>query len=144
MLDYVYWGSSTAPSHETAINCTTLAGVFCGMVSFGYLADKFGRQKLYGIVLLVLIGGTLGLVMSSRGYMSVDTTSGSTKSSMNMLACLLFWRFVSGVHQTSIPPVNHKILIPHRSRYRWRLPSFRHNGERVSALILPSGLVHQN
>lgn len=98
MLDYVYWGSSTGGGYETAINCTTLAGVACGMVSFGYLADKFGRRTLYGIVLIVLIGGTLGLVMSSPGYISVDETTGNTtSSSMNMLALLLFGRFVSGM-----------------------------------------------
>jgi len=98
MLDYVYWNSSTGGHYETTINCTTLAGVLCGMLSFGYLADKFGRRTLYGIVLIVLIGGTLGLVMSSPGYISVDKTTGDTKSSsMDMLALLLFWRFVSGM-----------------------------------------------
>jgi MFS transporter, PHS family, inorganic phosphate transporter len=108
MLDFVYWGSSTDPKYETAINCATLAGCFFGMVSFGFLGDKFGRRKLYGIVLMMLIGGTLGLVMSSPGYTPVDQLSGTspfkidwTKAgSMNVVAWLIFWRFVSGMSRT--------------------------------------------
>lgn len=107
MLDYVYWGSSTGPKYETAINCATLAGCFVGMISFGFLGDKFGRRKLYGIELMMLIGGTLGLVMSSPGYTPVNQLSGvnpleidwTEAGSMNVVAWLIFWRFVSGMRR---------------------------------------------
>jgi PHS family inorganic phosphate transporter-like MFS transporter len=109
MLDYVYWGSSTDPKFETAINCATLAGCVLGMVSFGFLGDKFGRRKLYGIELLTLIVGTLGLVMSSPGYIPVDQLSGKSAfqidwtkvGSMNVVAWLVFWRIVSGMNLTA-------------------------------------------
>ena len=75
------------------------------MISFGVLADKFGRRKLYGIVLMILIGGTLGLVMSSPGYTPLNQIEGMnpleidwTKTgSMNIVGWLIFWRFVSGM-----------------------------------------------
>lgn len=99
MLDYVYWIQETSPKHEIAIKCATLAGCFVGMITFGYLADKFGRQRLYGIVLLTLVGGTLGLVMSSPGYTwgNSPTNPNERYSSMNITALLIFWRFISGM-----------------------------------------------
>lgn len=72
MLGYVYWNDSTQPTHETAINSATLAGCMLGMVIFGIAGDRYGRRKMYGIELLLLILGTIGVVMSSPGYSPVN------------------------------------------------------------------------
>lgn len=100
MLNYVYWND--APNRDQlrynmSIKCASLAGCFVGMIGFGYLADKFGRQRLYGIVLLTLIAGTIGLVTSSPGYTWANPNS-EDQSSMNIVVMLIIWRFISGMY----------------------------------------------
>jgi len=48
----------------------TLSGAAIGMVSAGILADLYGRKKLYGFELALLIVSTLGLVQASEGFRS--------------------------------------------------------------------------
>jgi MFS transporter, PHS family, inorganic phosphate transporter len=87
-LVFVYWTEDTSGDHETAINCITLAGSLLGQLIFGYLADRFGRRKLYGLELIVVIFGTLGMVQSSAGY---------NQQSMSILGWIMFWRFFVGL-----------------------------------------------
>ncbi|KAH8889537.1 MFS general substrate transporter [Thozetella sp. PMI_491] len=68
------------------INIFTLLGSVCGQLSFGYLADKYGRTKLYGIELILVIVSTIGVATSSYGF-----------NDMNFLALFTWWRFVMGV-----------------------------------------------
>ena len=58
-----------------------------GQVSFGFMADKNGRKKMYGAELVLLIGSTLGVVMSSRGH----------DDSMSIYAWLIWWRIMVGI-----------------------------------------------
>lgn len=57
-----------------------------GQLLFGVLADKFGRTRLYGVELVIVIFSTLGVASASEGV-----------NSMNFLAWLLVWRFMMGV-----------------------------------------------
>ena len=104
MLSFIYWPDTPGPSKEEVINIATLAGCIVGMILFGRLGDTYGRRKMYGIELIVLIIGTVGVLMSSNGF----TTNNGTKSpngftttgvngSMSIESWLIFWRFVSGV-----------------------------------------------
>jgi PHS family inorganic phosphate transporter-like MFS transporter len=54
-----------------------------GQLIFGFLSDKYGRRKLYGLELIVVIFGTLGLVQSSAGF----------NGSMDIIGWIMFWRF---------------------------------------------------
>lgn len=109
MLGYVYWNSSSDVSHETAVNLATLGGSALGMLTFGALCDRFGRRKVYGWELLVLILGTVGVVMSSPGYTpvihDVDAVQidWSSYGSMDIVSWLVFWRFVTGVGIGKLP-----------------------------------------
>jgi PHS family inorganic phosphate transporter-like MFS transporter len=67
-----------------AVNAITLSGSLLDQLIFGLLANRFGRRKLYGLELMVVIFGALGLCPSSAGY---------HKSSMSILRWILFWRF---------------------------------------------------
>ena len=58
-----------------------------GQVSFGWLADRFGRTRLYGIELAIVIFSTIGVA-------SVSTGNGHN---MNILGWLSVWRFLMGV-----------------------------------------------
>ncbi|CAI7627058.1 hypothetical protein PCG10_005602 [Penicillium crustosum] len=87
MISYVYWRDDISSLRLTCINIATLAGTLLGQVTFGFLADKNGRKKMYGVELVLLITATLGVVMSSTG---VD-------GSMNVFAWLIWWRICVGI-----------------------------------------------
>jgi MFS family permease len=93
MLSFVYWPTVVGPAREEVINIATLAGCIVGMILFGVMGDVYGRRKMYGIELIVLIFGTVGVLMSSNGFASGDGLSGS----MDIQSWLVFFRFVSGV-----------------------------------------------
>lgn len=39
-----------------------------GQLLFGYLADRYGRTRLYGIELVLVIVSTVGVATTSNGY----------------------------------------------------------------------------
>ena len=61
MIGYVYRpiGSSPTPSltpnQDLGLKVSTPVGTFCGQLLFGWLADVFGRKKMYGIELMIII-----------------------------------------------------------------------------------------
>jgi PHS family inorganic phosphate transporter-like MFS transporter len=65
----------------------TLLGSACGQALFGFLADKWGRRKLYGVELVIVIFGTLGMAQVSTGE----------NQSMSILSWIIFWRFTLGI-----------------------------------------------
>jgi MFS transporter, PHS family, inorganic phosphate transporter len=85
-LAYVYWPDDNS-DNETRINIVTLVGSCLGQLIFGFLADRYGRRKLYGFELIVVIFGTLGVAQSSAGY----------NGSMSILSWMMFWRFFVGL-----------------------------------------------
>jgi PHS family inorganic phosphate transporter-like MFS transporter len=86
-LAYIYWPSSSSNQPQLVINCVTLLGSVCGQALFGYLADRYGRRKLYGVELVVVIFGTLGMAQVSTG----------ANKSMSVLWWIIFWRFNLGL-----------------------------------------------
>lgn len=87
MLAYVYWNSDPHSHNDTAINSMTLAGTIVGQILFGVLGDWYGRRKMYGIELIIMMGAVLGVTMSSTGK----------DNSMRIVPWLMFWRFVGGI-----------------------------------------------
>lgn len=87
MIAYTYWRNDTTSREITFINIATLAGTLLGQVSFGFLADKNGRKRMYGVELTLLIAATLGVAMSSTGV----------NDSMNIFAWLIWWRIIVGI-----------------------------------------------
>jgi PHS family inorganic phosphate transporter-like MFS transporter len=68
----------------------TLFGSVCGQLSFGFLADFYGRTRLYGIELVLVIVSTIGVATSSHGY-----------GDMSFLGLFVWWRFVMGIGKPS-------------------------------------------
>lgn len=87
MIAYVYWQDETSSMRQTYINIATLAGTLLGQVMFGYLADRHGRKKMYGVELVLMIVSTLGVVMSSNGE----------HQSMDVFSWLIWWRVIVGI-----------------------------------------------
>lgn len=67
----------------TALTCATLAGSVIGQVTFGVLGDLFGRVKMYGILLIMILWATVGLAAAADG----------SHRSMSIVGWLFFWRF---------------------------------------------------
>jgi PHS family inorganic phosphate transporter-like MFS transporter len=82
---FVYWPNGPEWS-GLLINFFTLFGSVVGQVSFGYLADRYGRTRLYGIELVLVIVSTIGVATSSRGY-----------NDLSFLGLFTWWRFVMGI-----------------------------------------------
>lgn len=87
MIAYVYWRDDLSNRRNVHINLATLSGTMLGQVIFGFLADKYGRKKMYGFELIILITATLGVVMSSEG----------AEGSMSVFAWLIWWRIIVGI-----------------------------------------------
>ncbi|KAF3914088.1 hypothetical protein AA313_de0204283 [Arthrobotrys entomopaga] len=87
ILKLVYYDNNISRGLSTALSCSLLIGTAIGQVLFGVLADNYGRRKMYGMELVMLIVGTLGLTMASSG---ID-------GSMDISAWLIFWRITMGI-----------------------------------------------
>ncbi|KKA26031.1 hypothetical protein TD95_000328 [Thielaviopsis punctulata] len=84
-IAFVYWPHG-GKSRSLIINVVTLFGSVIGQILFGYLADLYGRTRLYGIELLLVIISTIGVSTSSHGY-----------DDLSFLALFCWWRFVMGI-----------------------------------------------
>jgi PHS family inorganic phosphate transporter-like MFS transporter len=50
MLGYILkQGSSLTSNQDLGIKVATPVGTFCGQLLFGWLADVYGRKRMYGI-----------------------------------------------------------------------------------------------
>ncbi|KAK3986476.1 major facilitator superfamily domain-containing protein [Cladorrhinum sp. PSN332] len=74
----------------------TLVGSAIGMIGAGVLADLYGRKKLYGVELAVLIIATLGVVQASEGF-RLDRADGTVEYTMDIYSWLTWWRFALGI-----------------------------------------------
>ncbi|KEZ41807.1 Phosphate transporter [Scedosporium apiospermum] len=84
-IAFVYWPNG-GEWHGLIINLCTLVGSVIGQFLFGFLADFYGRTRLYGIELVLVIISTIGVATSSYGYQD-----------MSFLALFSWWRFVMGI-----------------------------------------------
>jgi PHS family inorganic phosphate transporter-like MFS transporter len=88
MLGFVYFSSNkntTPPNVDTAIKVAASVGTMVGQVLFGWLADRVGRKRMYGIELIIIIVATLG---SSLAANSVATS---------VWGVIVFWRVILGI-----------------------------------------------
>ena len=87
MLSVVYWEGDFPTSYQRGMNIATLLGSMVGQIVFGFLADRYGRRKMYGLELVVTIAASLGFATASTGV----------NGSMSLIGLLIFWRLVMGV-----------------------------------------------
>lgn len=70
-IAFVYWPDGGG-WHGLVINLCTLVGSVIGQLIFGFLADYYGRARLYGIELILVIVSTIGVATSSYGYQDMS------------------------------------------------------------------------
>lgn len=60
---YVYnAGGSLSANQDLGLKVSTPVGTLFGQLIFGYLADVYGRKKMYGIELMIIIIGESRIV----------------------------------------------------------------------------------
>ena len=87
MISVVYWENELPARYRLRLNLTTLLGSMLGQVSLGYLADRLGRRKVYGLELTFTIMASLRMAISSPGVFN----------SMSLIGLLIWWRVVMGI-----------------------------------------------
>ncbi|KAG0311525.1 Inorganic phosphate transporter pho84 [Dissophora globulifera] len=85
MLGIIYYGGTLPSDLDLGIKVSASVGTFLGQIGFGYLADRLGRKKMYGIELMIIIVATLGQALSGNGY------------TISLPAALIVWRVIVGV-----------------------------------------------
>ncbi|KAJ3010324.1 UNVERIFIED_CONTAM: phosphate transporter [Siphonaria sp. JEL0065] len=68
------------------MKASTNWGNFVGQLGFGYLGDKLGRKRMYGVELIIMIVCTIGSVLSA-----------SMINGWSILVILSIWRFFLGI-----------------------------------------------
>jgi PHS family inorganic phosphate transporter-like MFS transporter len=90
MLGYVYYRNAAhkgklPSSLDEALKVGTSAGAIIGQLLFGFLCDKFGRKRMYGVSLLIMIFTTLANALSGEG------------PATSAVGIIIFWRVLLGI-----------------------------------------------
>ncbi|CAG8643528.1 8023_t:CDS:2, partial [Paraglomus brasilianum] len=87
MLAYVYRSKQKelTENEELRLKVSAQIGAIIGQVLFGYLADRYGRKRMYGLELMLSIGATISSILV--GDSPTVTIFGS----------LIFYRFILGI-----------------------------------------------
>ncbi|KAJ3184647.1 Inorganic phosphate transporter pho84 [Geranomyces variabilis] len=87
MIYLTYMGTTNVNSWlDGSIKGIANVGNAVGQLLFGYLADRLGRKRMYGVELMLMIVATLGQALTAPPAKGVG-----------ILAILAFWRFCVGV-----------------------------------------------
>ncbi|KAI7888031.1 phosphate:H+ symporter [Mucor mucedo] len=88
MIGFVYFqdhGNKTPYNVDTAIKVSCSVGTVVGQLAFGYLADRVGRKRMYGVELMIIIIGTVGQALSGNG------------PAASFWGIITFWRIIVGI-----------------------------------------------
>lgn len=89
MLGVVFWqgsGHGKLPSSvDTALKVATSGGTVLGQLFFGWLADRIGRKRMYGVELIIIIMATLAQALAAWS------------PALSITGLLVFWRVVMGI-----------------------------------------------
>uniref|UniRef100_A0A0E0P5L0 H(+)/Pi cotransporter n=1 Tax=Oryza rufipogon TaxID=4529 RepID=A0A0E0P5L0_ORYRU len=85
LLGHVYYHGELPRNIHAAVTGIALCGTVPGQLVFGWLGDKMGRKRVYGITLLLMVVSSLASGLSF-----------SKHEGMNIIAVLCFFRFWLG------------------------------------------------
>ncbi|EAW20550.1 MFS transporter [Aspergillus fischeri NRRL 181] len=113
MLGVVFWqDAKSSPgkipsSADTAIKVSTSGGTVIGQLFFGWLADRIGRKRMYGIELMIIIMATLAQALSSDSR------------AISIVGILIFWRVIMGIGIGGDYPLS-SIITSEFATTKWR------------------------
>ncbi|CAG8582356.1 24888_t:CDS:2, partial [Cetraspora pellucida] len=88
ILGYAYYSSNnnSVPTNlDTGIKTSAAIGNVIGQLFFGWMADRYGRKKVYGIELSIMIAASAGTALAANSF------------SMSMFTGIIFWRIILGI-----------------------------------------------
>ncbi|KAJ1819077.1 hypothetical protein LPJ75_001275 [Coemansia sp. RSA 2598] len=93
IMGYVYYANaegdaknSTPTNIDMWVKGSTQLGCIIGQFVFGYLSDRLGRKRIYGVELIIIIVCTLG-----------GSFAGNTARGLSVYWVLFIWRFILGI-----------------------------------------------
>nr|CEG04215.1 unnamed protein product [Fusarium clavum] len=132
LLGVVFWGDPNPQNGfsgndgylpdrvNQAFKASTSAGIVVGMIVFGWLADGFGRRRMYGVELAIIIMATLCCALIS------------SSPAMGSTGLLIFWRIIMGIGIGGDYPLS-SVITSEFAPTRWR-------GAMVAAVFSMQGL----
>lgn len=90
LFGYVYRSPPLDP-YPVRRQLTDFVSSVFGQLLFGYLADKYGRTRLYGIELVLVIVSTIGVATTSNGYGDISFLALFTWVCSFLVALYLYW-----------------------------------------------------
>ncbi|KAJ3324671.1 phosphate transporter [Blyttiomyces sp. JEL0837] len=94
MISYVYYEDKIPPAMDGFVKGAATVGTFLGQLTFGYLADKWGRKKLYGMELVLIVMATFGsataTIFAPDPLSAVITSEFASNSQRGMMVALVF------------------------------------------------------
>ncbi|KAH0542758.1 hypothetical protein FGG08_002897 [Glutinoglossum americanum] len=108
LLGLVYYDRGVMPTpSQTAVKIATPVGTVFGQIVFGYLADRYGRKKMYGIELIIIIVTTVAQSLLSKSR------------ALNLVGIVIFWRLLMGVGVGGDYPLS-AIITSEFATTKWR------------------------
>ncbi|KAF2966357.1 hypothetical protein GQX73_g7220 [Xylaria multiplex] len=94
-------------SVSQALKTSTSAGIVIGQVVFGWLADKYGRRKMYGVELGIILVSTLSCCLVSASQ------------AVSFTGLMTFWRVMMGIGIGGDYPLS-SVITSEFAPTRWR------------------------
>ncbi|KAF8622559.1 hypothetical protein AX15_006909 [Amanita polypyramis BW_CC] len=86
MLGYVYGkGGALSTNQDLGVKVATPVGTLIGQLLFGWLADRVGRKRMYGVELMIIIVATFAQALSGNA------------NAIHIIGVLVVWRGIMGV-----------------------------------------------
>ncbi|KAI0132569.1 H+ symporter [Xylariales sp. AK1849] len=92
---------------SATLKASTSAGIVIGQLLFGWLADVFGRRRMYGVELGIIVVATLASTLVAPSH------------SMSFTGLMTFWRVVMGVGIGGDYPLS-SVITSEFAPTRWR------------------------
>ncbi|KAL6650429.1 hypothetical protein ACP70R_009354 [Stipagrostis hirtigluma subsp. patula] len=107
LLGHIYYGGELPRRVSAAINSIALCGAVLGQLVFGWLGDKMGRKRIYGVTLALMVGCSLASGLSF-----------SKRKGKNVVTVLCFFRFWLGVCIGGDYPLSATIMAEYANKRR--------------------------
>ncbi|KAK8080593.1 Repressible high-affinity phosphate permease [Apiospora hydei] len=121
------YGTLPTPVSQ-ALKASTSAGIVVGQILFGWLADVFGRRRMYGVELAIIVVATFGCTLVAPSQ------------AMGFTGLMAFWRVMMGVGIGGDYPLS-SVITSEFAPTRWRgammsaVFSMQGIGQLVAALV---------